>query len=872
MFWRRRTRLDEEMASHLEHETAENIARGMEPDAARRAALRTFGNLGAAREKARELDPLYWLDTLWQDTRFAFRLIARNPWVSLTIVATLTVGIGLNVSVFTVLNGFLLRPWVHSEPATFVSVIPRFSGTYALEFSDYGSMSQPDYVRYRDSGTSLESLAAYRLLGVTLSGAESGSIRGGLVSCNLLDVIRPGPPVLGRYLMPDECTTPMQQAVAVLSETAWRTRFNADPGVIGRVIHLNRIAFTVVGVAPGFTLATANAAADVWVPYTMLESLRPADAFFANPGAQWLTVVGRRRPDYALQQVQQELSLIARQADDQVPGRVTSLIVTDGSPVHDPEMRSRAPLIFSVTLGTTALLLVLACVNVTTLLLSRSAARQREIAVRLSLGAGRLRLLRQFLTESLVLSGLAAAFSFLIALRAPAALWYSLTSSPAPFDLTPDWGVLLYCLGVGLAVGVIAGVSPAVESLRPELSQSLKGSSTAVTPGRRRTGLRSILVAVQIALSLLLLVQVGLFTRAQRRFFSHDPGFETKQVLSVTLASVTAGFKPAASFYQELESRVKALPGVAAASYAHIAPWSGRNSTELSEIDGRPIAATGDFRRDPARRMVSPEYFAALGIPVTRGRVFTRDDRTSEKQVVPTVISEAMARQYWPGQDPVGHHFRVSALHEVIGVCRDLQSVRYLQDDGPFYYLPLDARQSKPPYMLVRVSGDPGSAAAVLRDIVRQIDPQMATTIVPLASIVEREGERLKPVVAYGASAGILALLLALTGVYSVVSFSVGQRVREIGIRMALGAQRQDVVSLVLRSGAVPVGGGLIAGIGLALAVSAGIESILYGVNPRDPLMLTIVPLLLLAAALGAIWIPARRAAALDPLTSLRYE
>jgi hypothetical protein len=347
------------------------------------------------------------------------------------------VGITLNVTVFSLLNRLLLRPWVHAEPDTFVSLIPRFSGKYGLRFSDYASMPQPDYVRYRDSAKSLQSLAAYRTFAVAQSGEESGTLRAGLISCNLFDVIRPGPPLVGRYLTPDECEVPMQTAIAVLSETVWRAQFNADTGVVGRVIHLNRIPFTVVGVAPGFTLSTWGES-DVWVPYTMLGRLHPADDYFADRRAQWLIVVGRRNAHYSLPQVQQELSLIAHHADEEVPGRVTSLMVTDGSLVRDPEIGARAPIMVAVTLGTATLLLLLACVNVTTLLLCRSAARQREIAVRLSLGAGRFRLLRQLLTESLALSGLAAGFSFLIAQRAPTVLWNSIMSRPAPFDLTPD--------------------------------------------------------------------------------------------------------------------------------------------------------------------------------------------------------------------------------------------------------------------------------------------------------------------------------------------------------------------------------------------------------------------------------------------------
>lgn len=872
MLWRRRTRLDEEVASHLAQEMADNIARGMEPAAARSAAMRTFGNVEAAKEMVRELDPLYWVDTLWQDIRFAIRLIARSRWLSASIVATLTVGITINVSVFSLLNGFFLRPWVHSEPGTFVSVIPRYSGKYALRYSDYASMSQPDYARYRDSAKSLAALAAYRLVSLTLSGAESGSIRGGLVSCNVFDVIRPGAPLLGRSLTPDECTRATPTAVAVLSESAWRIRFNADTNVVGRIIHLNRIAFTVVGVAPGLALPGPGNDCDVWVPYTMLGELRPSDEYFADSRAQWLNVVGRRKPDYPVPQVQEELRMLARLADQEVPGRQTSLVVTNGSLIEDPEMRARAPVIFAVTLGTATLLLLLACVNVTTLLLSRSAARQREVAVRLSLGAGRFRLLRQLLTEGVVLGGISASLSLLMVQRGPAALWYSLVSYPAPFDLKADWRVVLYCLAVAVTTGVIAGLSPALESLRPQLTESLKGSSGTLTSGTRRVRLRSVLVAVQIALSLLLLVQVGLFTRAQRRFFSYDPGFDTTQVLNITLASVLSGFNPPFSFYQELESRVRAVPGVVQTSFASTAPWSGLNPTAVREIDGQPIPATRDYRKDPARRVVSSDYFATLQIALTRGRGFTRDESSSTTQAVPTVISEAMARRYWPGQDPVGHHFRISAVHQVIGVCRNVQGVTFMRDDGPFYYSPLDPHQSTPAYMLVRVSGDTRPAAAAVREIVQQLDPQMAATVVTLASTVERQGERLKPVLIHGAIAGMLALLLALSGVYAVVSFSVSQRVREIGIRMALGAERHEVVSLILRSGAVPVIAGLVAGIGLALALSAVTESVLFGVSPRDPLTLTVVSLLLFVAALGAIWIPARRAAALDPLTSLRYE
>jgi hypothetical protein len=274
----------------------------------------------------------------------------------------------------------------------------------------------------------------------------------------------------------------------------------------------------------------------------------------------------------------------------------------------------------------------------------------------------------------------------------------------------------------------------------------------------------------------------------------------------------------------------------------------------------------------PARRVVSPDYFSTMNIALTRGRAFTAEETASTRSVIPAVISETMARRYWPGQDPIGRHFRITNVHEVIGVCRDVQGVKYMEDDGPFYYWPLDLEQLKPAFMMVRVSGDAEAVAASVREIVRQADPQMATTITTLASTIRRQGEQLKPMMMYGVVSGVLALLLALTGVYAVVSFSVSQRVREIGIRTALGAQGRDVVALFLRSGATPVLGGLIAGLGLVFSLSALTASLLYGVNPRDPLTLAVVPALLFAAALFAIWVPARQAAALDPLTSLRQE
>jgi hypothetical protein len=306
MYWRRRDRLREEIGHHLAEETAENISRGMQPEKARQAALQAFGHVEVTKERMRELDPLYWLDTLLQDVRFAFQIIRRNGWLSAIVVSTLVLGIGLNVSVFTVLNALLLRPWVRTQAETFVSLFPNFGGSYQLKFSDYASMSQPDYLWYRDSAKSIKSLAAYRLIDATLGGTEAGSVHAALISCNMQDVLGSGSPLAGRFLAADECGNTGSGGVALLGETAWRTRFNSDHGIVGRTIHLNRLPLTIVGVAPAFSLSSPDREPDVWLPYTMLTALRPEDDYFADPRAQWLTVIGRRDSHYSIRQVQEE--------------------------------------------------------------------------------------------------------------------------------------------------------------------------------------------------------------------------------------------------------------------------------------------------------------------------------------------------------------------------------------------------------------------------------------------------------------------------------------------------------------------------------------------------------------------------------------
>ena len=452
------------------------------------------------------------------------------------------------------------------------------------------------------------------------------------------------------------------------------------------------------------------------------------------------------------------------------------------------------------------MLLLLACVNVTTLLLSRAAGRQREMAIRISLGAGRLRLLRQLLTESLLLSGMAAVASVLIAQCAPGALWHSVVSRPAPFDLTPDWRVLAYSVALGLAAGVIAGLSPALEALRPRASDALKAASGAVTPGPRRSVVRGVLVAVQVALSLVMLVQAGLFAQAQQRFFAHDPGLRDPSG-DWRHAELGAGRLSAAGRFLSGARGARPRDSGGAPHQLLVARAVGRTQLRSTSpaIDGIPLPKAARFRRRsgaPARyRRISSQPSTSR---LVRGRFFTSTDRPGPP-ATPTVISEAMARPVLARSGSRRPHVPDERPPRGDRRQPELQSVRYMQDDGPFYYALIDPVQAKPQSLLIRVSGDPATAIAAVRGVIRQLDPQMAATVSTLAATVHAEAERLTPIAVYGSLAGALALLLALTGVYGVVSFSVSQRVRELAIRAALGAQRRDIVSLVLRSAVVPI-------------------------------------------------------------------
>lgn len=817
------------------------------------------------------LRPSSWPEMLLQDVRFALRSFRRSPFLACTTVLTLALGIGLNTGVFTVINAVLFRARVDKDPDSFVRLYAQ-NASPSVPQGQLGGMSLADYHAYR-AAQSLSDLAAWHQIEATLGGEISGDVRALLVSCNFFSVYGLDRPKLGRLFLVDECSQSGAGPVAVLGEEIWRNRFAADPQILGRVISLNRHAFTVIGVAPALFSGGINRA-KIWVPYTMQSQLIPGGDLFEQTGTQWLITEGRLKPGYSRSAAQAELNVIARQQDRFQPGRRTALTLTNGSMMEEPGLREQSILAVSLWMGALMLLLLIACANVTTLLLSRAAARQREVAIRLSLGASRTRLLCMLLTESLILAATAGAISIYLAYAVPELVNRMMLAEPVSFPLTPDLSVFAYLAGVTLVAGCLAGLAPAMESLKLDLTASLKGLESWLGSGKGKWKARNLLVGSQVAMSLVLLVGAGLFVRAQFTLFTREPGFETRHVLLVPLSVRVPPYTEdsAWSFYRTFEQRVRALPGVQSVCYATLPPFQDLRSEEVrlpGEVEG-----TG---RPASMNIVSADFFETLKIPILRGRVFRQSDVTPSKSASVIIVSEALARTFWPGKDPLGKVIEVEkgARLEVVGVARDTSSERYGLLDGPRLYR-LQGRQSFGGPLMARFEGAARPIQRAVRRIVRDMDGELMAAPRTLQSVIDDGSSTFWRMAQLVLLLGCVAVLLAVVGIYGVVSFAVSQRTREFGIRMALGATKTDIVRSVLRSGVRPIVAGLAVGLVLALAASGALAQVVkdtqMALNTRDPITYIAVLLLLILAALAAMVRPALRAADSDAAQALRND
>lgn len=805
-----------------------------------------------------------------QDLKYAFRAIRNTAWLSCAVVLTLTVGVGMNAAVFAVFNGLLFRASVTRDPASYVQMYIRVSGQWTRELDGPSTLATlEDYQIIRDSASSLSAVTAVRWTSFTLGDGDTvASLRGSFVSCDYLTA-HVGPMRLGRGLVAEDCAAPGGSPVVVLTERGWTLHFARDPNIIGRVVRLNSRLLTIVGVAPDDAV-DGPVAALLYVPYTLQPVLRGPTDFFRAPHDHyaWLSLSGRLRPGRTLAEAQADLRLVARQIDRLHRGQVTEILLTDGALIHEPDAPGTMPVIIALCLGTTLLLLMTVCANVGTLLLARGVARRHEIAVRLSLGAGRARLLTQLLMETILLGGCAALVSLALARSLPLRLLQVLTDFPLHDAFSPDWRVCGFTFGVALLAGVAAGLSPALETLRVSPLSVLKAGS----PGSGApvsSHLRGMLIANQLSVSLALLIVMGLFVRAQERLLSATLDYDADRMLIASIDLPHVGYTgPAArAFYDRLLPMLTSLPGVRAVALSSPPPFNGigRKALRRDSASATIVASV---------RAVSPEYFSMAGVRLLTGRLFTDSETRTTSGVMPLVVSESFARTMFPGGDAAGRRvsFGDDAAAEIVGIVSDTTSIKPTVHDDALIYQPMPAANVALVTPLLQFTGGAGALSQAVRVAVHTIDPRLVTRPETISATMAREATQYTTILKMTAVPAGLALLLSLIGIYGVTMFAATQRTREIGVRVACGASTRDVVMLFIHSLYKPfalgvAGGSVLATVGVLLLRWTSLS---VDVSPRDPLVYLIAIVFLIATATVATVIPALRAARSQPWTALR--
>jgi predicted permease len=816
--------------------------------------------------------------TLLKDVRFALRRLWQSPGFTLTAVASLALGIGANTAIFSLVNTALLRPLPARQPERLYSLSVSGEGGSMLAFS------YPSYRDYRDRNEVLDGLFASRLAPFSLSrGGDNQRLWGYLVTGNYFDVLGVAP-ARGRAFTQEEDRVPLAHPVAVISHGCWQRRFGGDPEVVGREITLNGHPFKVVGVAPeGFHGTEVIYTPEIWVPMMMQEWIEPENPWLERRTTQNLFATGRLKDGVTPAQAEASLNLLAAQLGREHPDTDEGQRITLTPPGFIiPQLRGAVLSFAAVLMGVVGLVLLLACVNLAGLLLARAAGRRREIAIRLAVGAGRWRIVRQLLTESVVLALVGGAAGLLLAfwIIDLVLAYRPAIDIPVWIDLTVDWRVALFALGASLATSLVFGLMPALQATRPELVPALKDLGARPGGGGGRWRLRSALVVLQVAVSLLLLVAAGLAVRALRQLQTNSPGFEVAGGLVLSYDLARQGYDEARGreFHRRVVERVRALPGVRAASLTDLFPLSLNYSSTNIHVEGQP-AARGANVPQAMVASVGPDYFQAMGIPLVAGRDFAAPDSADAPRAI--VVNEALARRFFPGPDPAGAAVgrRVSfagpegPFRQIVGVARDGKYWTMGEAPQPFVYFPLAQSYFSNATLVVRAEGDPRALAASIRGAVRGLDEGLP--LYDVKTMEEHLGLSLFPArvaaTLLGAF-GLLALLLAAVGVYGVVSYAASQRTREIGIRVALGAQRRDVLRLVGGRGLLLVAAGVGLGLAGAFALTRFMSSLLYGVSATDPSTFALVVALLGGVALLACYVPARRATKVDPVVALRHE
>ncbi len=822
------------------------------------------------------------MGTLLQDLRFAARLLVKNPGFTAVAVLSLALGIGANTTIFTLVSAVLLHPLPMQDPDRLVAVFTTDERNRGA-FFNYMTTSRLNFEDYRKNNDVFTGMVAHNGVPLAFSGkGEPEQIFGEMVTGDFFSLLGVKP-ALGRAFLPDEDRVPGASLVTVLSHNFWQRRLGGDPAVVGQTITLNGHAFTVVGIAPkGFKGTNAIFAPALWVPSMTHPQL--ATGFLRenmdSRRALIFGMVGRLKPGVTLAQAEAKLKTIASQLAREYPddngGRSVALLPLARATI-DPDFRGNMVSAASLLLTVVGLVLLIACANVANLLLARASVRQREVAVRLSLGASRGRLVRQLLTEGLLLSVVAGVLGMLIAYWAQGVLWAQRPPGLAAdaIDLTPDLRVLGFTLAVSLVTALVFGLAPALTASRADIVGELKQRGGPATFGNRPFNLRNLLVAGQVALSLVALVGAGLFVKSLRNAQSIDPGFDHAKLAVLTVDLGAQGYSEARArdFHRVMLERAAELPGVERATLASGIPLfqGGFLRTVFPEGTDSSDRKAGKLVQ---LNTVEPGYFETMGIKLERGRDFLPSDHPDSPRVV--VVNETMAKQFWPDQDAIGKRFKFFGQdwwNEVIGITTDGKYNFIGENPQPHIYLSLTQVFEPAVSLHLRTSGDPATALGMARREVQELD-----RVLPITNVFTF-GEILRQSLwapRMGASLlvvfGLLSLVLAVIGIYGVMSYSVNQRTRELGLRMALGADQGDVLKLVVRQGVTLAALGIVVGLVLSLAATRLIGNLLFDVTARDPLIFAGIPVLLGLAALVASALPASRAARVDPTVALRIE
>ncbi|QOY90575.1 ABC transporter permease [Paludibaculum fermentans] len=862
--------LDRELDFHLHQQMEENMESGMDPQEARAAAQRVLGGVAQIQEECRDMRRTHHIETLVSDIRYAARVLRRAPGFTITIVLTLAIAIGANSAIFSVVQGVLLKPLPFANAGRLVRIY------YNSDTQPKFPLNPNDFHDYRARNRSFTSMAAITRSDAQLAGAgETVRLRAFSVTAGYFELLG-FRPAMGREFTSDDEQTGRGRT-AVLSDRLWRTRFHADPAILGKTLTLDAQPVTVVGVMPPDTSHPGNNfhavadgdTVDLWFPFVFEDR--------QGRGSHYMDGLGLLKEGVTPAQAQADLVSvlegIRRETGSEQGWRVHLI------PLFQ-EMVGRTRRILLVLFGAVGLLLLIACVNAANLLLARSTARAREIAVRSALGAARGRILRQLLTESLVLAGAGALLGTALA---HAGLRVIVAFLPAGFPraaaIRLDTGVLLFTVITAMLTGLLFGLAPALSAARADVQQGLREGARGSTGGRRKARLRDLLVVAETGLAGVLLIAAGLLLHGFVNLLRSDPGFRPQQVLTASVVLPAKRYpkdEQRARFYEQLMDHLEALPGVKAAGAGSDLPWTGYDGN----ADGFRVEGRRDSYSDhtTARyHIATAHYFEALGIPLRDGRFF--DARDTAKGPFVLIVNETMARRYWPGETAIGKRITFRGMPKesdwmrIVGVVGDIRDDPGSNSVRPAFWLPLTQETDRALSVAVRATSDPGPLTRQLREAVARLDPELAVSDFRFMTRVAEESVATQRFVLFlvGLFAGI-ALILAAIGIYGVISYSVSRRMPEFGMRMALGATRSDLMRLILGQSTRLSLAGAAAGLVCAALSAQLLESLLYEVRGLDPITFGAVGALILVTAAAAAYQPARRAARADPMTSLRAE